>query len=39
MTNAIDPMVQGKLKHYIYVELKKYTRNALDLAKKIEKAQ
>jgi len=37
ITNALDPLVQAKLKHCIFAELKKYTRNALDFAKEIQK--
>ena len=39
ITNAIDPSIQAKLKHNIYLELKKYTRSAMDLAKEIQKKQ
>ena len=37
ITSAIDPTIQAKLKHSIYVELKKYTRDALDKAKQFQK--
>lgn len=37
ITHALDPTAKAKLKHCIFVELRKYTRNALDLAKKIQK--